>query len=176
MKILSEYLSTDIKNTKIKATNETIYDIVNSEIERLGDKANLNHIDTSQVTHMPGLFNASSDNHINRYDNSGNLIHKSELDTGIYKYQYIDVDISNWDVSNVVNMCCMFYFCKSFNCNISKWDVSKLVNANYMFYECRKFDQNLSSWDFKYKEYNKIFINCLIQDKFKPKGLDNKKM
>ena len=64
----------------IIATNETIKEIVKSEIERLGNNADLNHIDVSQVTDMSYLFNGSCFNG----------------------------DISNWDVSNVTDMEGMF--------------------------------------------------------------------
>lgn len=40
----------------IKATDETIREIVKSEIERLGNEADLNHIDVSEVTNMICLF------------------------------------------------------------------------------------------------------------------------
>ena len=66
----------------IIATNETIKEIVKSEIKRLGYNADLNHIDVSQVTDMSFLFNDSD----------------------------FDGDISNWNVSNVTNMECMFAF------------------------------------------------------------------
>ena len=64
----------------IIATNETIKEIVKSEIARLGDNADLNHIDVNQVTDMSYLFDESE----------------------------FDGDISNWDVSNVTNMDGMF--------------------------------------------------------------------
>ncbi|WP_342261463.1 BspA family leucine-rich repeat surface protein [Spiroplasma endosymbiont of Notiophilus biguttatus] len=35
-------------------------------------------------------------------------------------------DISNWDVSNVINMNYMFLFTSSFNQDISIWDVSNV--------------------------------------------------
>ena len=54
-------------------------------------------------------------------------------------------NISNWDVSNVDDMCAMFFNCKSFNCDISNWDVSNV-----------KSNQN-------------VFYNCKIEKKFKPK-------
>jgi len=44
-------------------------------------------------------------------------------------------DISQWDVSNVTNMCCMFNNSK-FNRNISQWDVSKVNDKRDMFKEC----------------------------------------
>lgn len=40
----------------IKATDETIKDIVNQEIERLGNNADLNHIDVSGVTDYKDMF------------------------------------------------------------------------------------------------------------------------
>lgn len=60
----------------IKATNETIKEIVNSEIKILGIKADLNHIDVSEVKDMLKLFNESNFNG----------------------------DISNWDVYKVKNI------------------------------------------------------------------------
>jgi hypothetical protein len=42
---------------KIKVDNDTIYDVLVEEIERLGNNADLNHIDVSKVTNMSSLFN-----------------------------------------------------------------------------------------------------------------------
>ena len=47
---LNEYLSTKVKQTKIKATDADIKEIVHSEMQRLGHDADLNHIDVSLVT------------------------------------------------------------------------------------------------------------------------------
>jgi surface protein len=41
-------------------------------------------------------------------------------------------DISNWNVSNVINMKEMFYE-SIFNKDISKWDVSKVTDMSLMF-------------------------------------------
>ena len=41
---------------KIIATDFNILDIVNSEIKKSGNTANLNHIDVSQVKNMDKLF------------------------------------------------------------------------------------------------------------------------
>ena len=43
--------------TTIKAKNDTIKKIVRSEIKRLGNEADLNHINVSGVTNMEFLFN-----------------------------------------------------------------------------------------------------------------------
>lgn len=40
----------------IEATDETIKDIVKQEIERLGNDADLNHIDVSGVTDIDSMF------------------------------------------------------------------------------------------------------------------------
>ena len=102
----------------IIAMNETIKEIVKSEIARLGNNADLNHIDVSQVTDMSYL-----------YDESG-----------------FDGDISKWDVSNVTNMHGMFWNSK-FDGDISNWDVSNVTNMDGMFDDSPlKEDVNLPVW------------------------------
>ena len=58
-------------------------------------------------------------------------------------------DLSNWDVSNVTNMSGMFYECNElkFIGDISKWNVSNVTNMRSMFCDCKSFNQDLSSWD-----------------------------
>ena len=102
----------------IIAMNETIKEIVKSEIARLGNNADLNHIDVSQVTDMSYLF-----------DESG-----------------FDGDISKWDVSSVKDMSHMFDS-SCFNGDISKWDVSNVTNMDGMFDDSPlKEDGNLPVW------------------------------
>ena len=56
-----------------------------------------------------------------------------------------NIDISNWDVSNVTSM--RFMFCLSnFNGDISKWDVSNVRDMRSMFAHS-KFDGDISKWD-----------------------------
>lgn len=81
----------------IKANNNNIKQILLGEIRRLGNNADLNHIDVSNVTDMRALFLHSPFNG----------------------------DISKWDVSNVTNMDRMFTYSK-FNGDISKWNVSNV--------------------------------------------------
>ena len=64
MKPILEYLSTKVTQTKIKATDKTIYNIVRDEIERLGLDADLNHIDVSEVMDMDSLFSDCADKYI----------------------------------------------------------------------------------------------------------------
>ena len=94
---------------RIIATNETIKQIVDDEIRRLGFNADLNHIDTSQVTNMSYLFQYRSN---------------------------FNGDISSWNTSNVTSMRSMFVWAESFNCDISNWDVSNVTNMGLMFLGC----------------------------------------
>ena len=70
-------------------------------------------------------------------------------------------DISYWDVSNVTNMYCMFVDCKFFNQDISNWDVSKVSNISWMFCSCESFNQNISSWNVsKVTDMSGMFEGC----------------
>ena len=106
----------------------------------------LNCIDTSAITDMSFLFlniNVIIDN----------------------------IDLSNWDVSNVTTMEGLFNNCKKFNCDLNKWDVSNVKDMSYMFYNCGNFDCDLSNWDVsKVTNMYTMFEGC---SKFKGKGLEN---
>ncbi|MBP5188959.1 MAG: BspA family leucine-rich repeat surface protein, partial [Fibrobacterales bacterium] len=54
-------------------------------------------------------------------------------------------DISNWDVSNVTDMCEMFAE-SDFNGDISKWDVSRVTDMSCMFYDSA-FQGDISGWN-----------------------------
>ena len=85
-------------------TRDELRQLVYKLMEERGDDANLNDIDTSEITDMSELFYLSKFN----------------------------VDISNWNVSNVKNMGGMFYKSK-FNGDLSNWDVSNVKNMKDMF-------------------------------------------
>ena len=73
-----------------------------------------------------------------------------------------DIDISQWDVSNVKNMSHMFVWCENFNCDLSKWDVSNVENMSHMFYKCENFEgKGLENWYLSNVKYmSSIFKNC----------------
>src|SRR5690554_3890488 len=150
---------------KIVANNGNIKEIVEDEIKRLGNKADLNHIDVSGVTNMWGLFNGSDFNgDISKWDvgnvkDMGVMFRNSKFNQDISKWDVGNVkdmgvmfsnskfnqDISNWDVSNVESMCGMFYESK-FNQDISNWNVGNVKDMSEMFKNSR-FNQDISGWD-----------------------------
>ena len=79
-------------------------------------------------------------------------------------------DISEWDVSKVINMSFMFTGCKKFNQDISEWNVSKVTNVQCMFYDCKNFNQDISKWNVSNVtiQYD-MFYNCPIKEEYKPK-------
>ena len=64
----------------------------------------------------------------------------------------------------------MFDGCENFNQNISNWDVSNVIEMEYMFCDCKSFNQDLSGWNVPKVSYiHHIFDNCPIKDEYKPK-------
>ena len=123
---INEGYPTNGKQPKtVKATNSNIRKLINNAIKKYGLNANLNFIDTSDVSNMSDLFSA-------------NL---SEYDIDIRKF---NGDISEWDVSNVVDMSYMFDGCEKFNSPLKKWDVSGVEYMCGMFRDCISFNQSLN--------------------------------
>ena len=107
-------------------TNPELYELVGKLIKERGNDANLNDIDTSEITDMSYLFYESKFNG----------------------------DISQWNVSNVKNMNNMFYR-SYFNGDISKWDVSNVEYMYNMFYNS-PLQKNLPKWYKESKWYKEI--------------------
>ena len=125
----------------IVAYDYNVYEVVPNEIKRLGNDADLNHIDVSNVTVMWAMFEGSKFNgNISNWDVS-NVTDMSN----IFKQSKFNGDISNWDVSNVTNMASMFNKSK-FNGDISKWDVSNVKYMESMFRESN-LNRDISKWD-----------------------------
>ena len=88
-------------------TRDELKELVDKLVKERGKDADLNDIDTSEITDMNYMF---------------------------YKSKF-NGDISNWNVSNVESMYRMFYHSKftGKNGDISNWDVSNVNTMNYMF-------------------------------------------
>ena len=175
MKHLNTYITEYIIKKKLDKPIDSEYkyhpqtkeELIKNIKELLYKKENdLNCIDTSAITDMSFLFlniNVIIDN----------------------------IDVSNWDVSNVINMEGLFNNCKKFNCDLSKWDVSKVENMytmfegcskfkgkglenwnvskveniSYMFFDCINFDCDLSNWNVNnVKNMERMFYNCNLKN------------
>ena len=142
------------------------------------DDYDLNYIDTKAITDMSNLFNINFYNPI--INNKTNNINISKWNVSnvinmklmFYGFENFNCDLSGWDVSKVEDMNSMFSFCKNFKGNgLEKWDVSNVKDMKVMFYNCENFDCDLSNWDVsKVENMYTMFEGC---SKFKGKGLDN---
>ena len=144
MKNISTYISEKLKisstnsnptHTYVPKSFDELKDIVTTLKDQRGNDADLNDIDTSNITDMKRLF-------------------KNEHD--------IMYDISEWNVSNVEDMRYMFANCSEFNSDISGWDVSKVTDMSYMFGGCESFDQDLSNWDVHNVNYMNCILQTFL--------------
>lgn len=142
-------------NQKIIASNRNITEIVRDQIQRLGNHADLNHIDVSQVTDMTYAFGGTDFNgDISQWDVS-NVRDMTQAFAGCD----FNGDISKWNVSNVETMSGMFYSSR-FKGDISAWDVSSVKNMSEMFAHS-SFNGNISRWKINKECYSGgIFHDC----------------
>ncbi len=121
-------------------TKDELKELVEQLIKERGNEANLNDIDTSEITDMSELFKKS--------DFNG--------------------DISEWNVGKVENMAFMFRN-SQFNGNISKWNVRNVINMRGMF-AYSKFNMDISNWERHPKSVTyDMFFSCPMEAKYKPK-------
>ena len=111
--------------------------LIKDAIKKNGPECDLNFIDVSKVKDMSSLFSGEDE----KFDFSG-----------------FNGNISNWDVSNVMNMFSMFIG-SSFNGDISKWDVSNVTDMSGMFC-ASKFNKDISKWNVS----NVTSMRCMFQN------------
>lgn len=140
------------KNTKIQKYNyhpkdiDELRKLVLKLIKERGNKADLNDIDTSEITDMSQLFA------VNNIDFNGNIskwnVGNVKDMTSMFNHSKFNGDISNWDVSNVETMRYMFFDSK-FNGNISNWNVSNVKDMGFMFNNSKFTGKkgDISNWD-----------------------------
>ena len=154
MRNISTYISEKLKISSTKPTyayfpenKDELIHLIKELIKKRGRDADLNDIDTSEITDMSFLFDDPKLNKfcgdISEWDVS-NVINMACAFLNCTKF---DSDLSNWNVFSVTRMNSMFDGCKKFNSDLSYWDVSKVKNMNYMFKRCENFNSDLSRWN-----------------------------
>ena len=124
-------------------TRDELLELVNKLINERGNDADLNDIDTSEITDMSYMFTYSKFN--------GDISNWNVSNVKDMRYMFslskFNGDISHWDVSNVENMYCMFYRSEftGENGDISQWDVSKVENMDRMF-KYSPLEKNPPKW------------------------------
>ena len=124
-------------------TKDELKELVNKLMKERGNNADLNDIDTSEITNMYALFYDSFFNgDISKWDVS-NVKNMSFM----FFNSNFNGDISNWNVSNVENMGTMFQYSEftGENGDISNWDVSNVKNMYHMFYKS-PLEKNPPKW------------------------------
>ena len=60
-----------------------------------------------------------------------------------------NLDVSDWNTSNITDMCDMFAHCSSLeSLGVSRWDTSNVTDMRYMFSGCSNLtDLDVSAWD-----------------------------
>ena len=110
--------------------------------------ADLNSLNTSNVTEMHGMFRGAS---------SLTSLDVSNWDTGsVTDMGYMfnnasgltSLDVSNWDTSKVTNMSCMFRNASSLtSLDVSNWDTNNVTNMSVMFYNASSLTSlDVSNW------------------------------
>ena len=129
-RLIEEVLDPVEKSEKVVAKDlEHLRALIYERIKDRGFKADLNDIDTSNITDMSQLFSAVYKSN-GEYDLLSTIGRPSD---GI-NFSRFNGDISQWDVSNVEKMWATFAG-SDFNGDISQWDVSNVENMNFMFYK-----------------------------------------
>ena len=158
-----------------KNTDE-LMDILAYRISETKEK-NFNDIDTSKITDMSYLFamkNLKSVCKLSSFDLRDRLLEININDWDVSNVEnmehmfdtspvtVLNFDFSNWDVSNVTNMYKMFYQCNSFTGKgLNKWNTSSLENAESMFNGCNYFNENIGNWNVSnLKNSSFMFAGC----------------
>ena len=139
------------------------------DINIFGDNFNLGEFDVYINGHLQNIST-----NIYYFENKTNyikIISKDVISTTNYMfgscYNIIEIDLSNFDTSEVSDMAYMFYGCSSLiSLDLSNFDTSQVTDMNNMFYGCSSLiSLDLSQFDTgQVIDMNSMFYQCTNLD------------
>ena len=72
----------------------------------------------------------------------------------------LDIILSNWDTSNVVDMSYMLYGCKCFDGDLTDFPMPNVLDASYMFYGCERLNKKINFCIPKAINISYMFSDC----------------
>lgn len=172
MKPLTEYLSTQVKSTKlVPKTGTELRKMIVDEINRLGFTANFNHIDVSNIEDFDNVFYASYSFALFNGDVSEWNVSKMKHCKFMFSCTHFDGDLSQWDVSNCEDFSSMFNTTSHFTGKgLEYWNIKNAKTTEYMFHKTYSFDgESVRNWKLpaKIEHTNAMFKNaCELQADF----------
>ena len=155
-------ITSNTKSLRVQPTSAgELRSIIEQELEQQGPDADLNFIDTSEITDMTGLFKWLDIRNIKIDEwNTSKVTTMQGMFAGCENFK--GEGLENWDVSNVTKMVYMFDGCIKFVGNLDGWNTSKVDDMYGMFSGCRKFKgKGLENWDTsKVDDMRYMFHNC----------------
>ncbi len=137
-----------------------------------GATANLNYIDTSDITDMSNLFqnNATFNGDVSKWDVSS-VTNTQAMFSGAIAFNQ---SLNSWNVSSVTNMSYMFVGARAFNQPLNKWNIAEVIDIKYMFYNAKAFNQNISGWVDRERRYERNGTGMFdgadaMQEDYKPR-------
>jgi surface protein len=148
----------------IVATNQNIHLLIEKEMQRQGNDADLNHIDVSNVTNMDHLF--EKDTRFNGKIDAWDVSNVKSM-ASMFKDSCFNGDISLWNVQHVENMSNMFEG-SQFNGALCQWNVGGVKTMEAMFKDSA-FNQNISTWNVSnvatmYRMFENTMFNHPLND------------
>jgi surface protein len=137
--------SLTVTANNIAKNRDHLIELIKKEVAIHGWQCDLNHIDVSHVTHMNSLFSVS--NKLNDFNgdisqwNTSNVTNMCEM----FCNSQFTGDISKWNTSNVEIMTDLFNGYKH-TIDISQWNVSN-VHSMYQMFANSDFNGDVSKWD-----------------------------
>lgn len=166
-----------LKYSYAPSNKQELEKILRDLFDERGCDADLNDVDVSNIEDMSDLFKTIDrwygKNYIRNIDISewdvSNVKTFDNTFTGCGRF---NCDLSGWDVSSCTNFESMFESCQLFNSDLSGWDMTAAEKIKFMFLGCRKLDFDVSKWTFSEKcnDFVRVFEGCV---KFKGKGINN---